>query len=46
MVIPLQKIREDLERIIRAEEEEIAKINSSFLRNQAEEIRRMAEVER
>lgn len=38
-------MKEDLKRIIQADEEQIEKIQSNFLRRQAREIRRMAEVE-
>jgi hypothetical protein len=41
----VNELHEDLGRIIDADEEQINQIDSDFLRKQAREIRRMAEVE-
>lgn len=40
-----KNLRDNLQNILEADEEQIEKIRNDFLRNQAREIRRMAEVE-
>jgi hypothetical protein len=39
----VNNLQDDLKRIIQADEEQVRKINSDFLKKQAHEIRRLAE---